>query len=72
MTTGTIDHKQACRDIFEKSRQYPVAVFSMTGDIVTIIAKGKKFEKMVKDFPRKLVGVYDSRCTVKMIEDDIL
>lgn len=68
----TVDFHAACRDIYTASRDTTIAVFSLKGDVYICERVSKKFNLMVADFPNSLVGVYDSRCSFKMIQEDIL
>ena len=68
----TTDFHMACKQIYMATRENTIAVFSLKGDVYFCIMNSKKFNLMVKDFPRSLVGVYDKRCNLKLIQEDIL
>jgi len=68
----TTDFHEAIKQIHAATRKNDIAVFSLQGDVYFCIMNTKKFELMIKDFPKSFVGVYNSKCSVKMLQDDIL
>ncbi len=67
------DFHDVCRKIHAASRLEKIAVFGIQGDIHYLpVASKRKYEAMLRDFPKSFVGVYDERCSLKMLQEDIL
>lgn len=67
-----MDFHKKCKEVYNRSRVETVAVFDTRDDIMVLSFKGKRFDVMMKDFSCGLIGVYDNRCTLKMVQEDIL
>ena len=67
-----IDFHAVCRQIYEATRENTIVVFAIRGDVHFFKLDDKRYAAMMKDFPKSLVGIYDSRCTFKYIQEDIL
>jgi len=66
------DYHVICKEIYESAKQYPTAVFAIKGDVYMMGSATVKFMRYLREYPNSFVGVYDERCTLKMIQDDIL
>lgn len=68
-----LNYDEICRKIYQATRHDSIVVFGIKGDVFYFKQTEKiKFNRMIKDFPKSLVGIYDKRCTLKMIQEDIL
>jgi len=67
-----IDYKETCDKIYKATRTDVVIVFAVRGEVYFFKNNDKRCDVMLKDFPNSLVGVYDQRCSLKYIQEDIL
>lgn len=67
-----IDFHETCKQIYISTRDNIIVVFAIRGDVYFFKLTDKRYGAMLKDFPNSLVGIYDSRCTLKWIQEDIL
>lgn len=67
-----MDFHKKCREVYNRSRTGTIAAFDTIDDIKILPAEGRRFDVMLRDFGKGFIGVYDSRCTLKMIQEDIL
>lgn len=68
-----LNYDEVCRKIYQATRHDSIVVFGIKGDVYFFKkSERRKFDRMLNDFPKSLVGIYDKRCTLKMIQEDIL
>jgi hypothetical protein len=67
-----LDYLETCRKIHRATRESTIIVFAIQGDIYFFPAGSKRSDVMLKDFPNSLVGIYDDKCSLKYLMDDIL
>ena len=72
MPNGRLDYHRICKLIFEQSRVAPVIVFAYRGEISFYFENSNIAKRTLKMNSKNLVGVYDKRATLKMINEDIL
>ena len=63
---------EKCKQIYNQSREQPVAVYNVQGNVHFCPANTPQHEPMRIDFERYLVGIYNAKCTLKMIQEDLL
>jgi len=67
-----LDFHETCKQIYKATREATIVVFAIRGDVYFCEVNDRKYKSMLKDFPNSLVGIYDNRCTLKYIQEDIL
>lgn len=71
-----MDVHDYARKIYDESRRCKVAVFKLSTrgqplEVKYMEARGGRFEAMFRDFTSNFVGIYDSKCDLSMIKDDL-
>lgn len=61
----------AAKVIEQAKRGVPIAVFMIAGEAKQISTDTDRFLRMVRDFPRRFVGVYNDRAMPIWIADDL-
>lgn len=50
--------QQMAKYVADKSKKHPIAAFLIDGRIRSMSLEGERFERMMKDYPRRCLGVY--------------